>query len=196
MGFNLASAGGATKSAGGIGPFVALAVVCALAAAGVSFYFINKENNLKNDKAALERQVAEKEYIEEIINARDGAEARATDVKAMEISTYRLNEQALTFINELEDKMPTNINILSFTAASDSISIPGIAASYDDITDFIMELKKISCIEDVYVSSITQSLEIGAGATNSSDALEKQYNFTLTCSYTNPNASLTDAEEE
>ena len=59
-----------------------------------------------------------------------------------------------------------------------------------------MELKQISCIEDVYISSIAQSLEVGAGTTNSSDATEKEYNFTLTCSYTNPWASLTDAEEE
>ncbi|MBO5609806.1 MAG: pilus assembly protein PilM [Eubacterium sp.] len=196
MGFSLSSSAGAVKTAGGIGPFIGIAVACALIAAGASFYFINKENNLKNDKAALEQQVAEKEYIEEIIRERDEAESRATDVKSMEVQTYRLNEQALTFINELEDHMPTNINIISFTAGSDSISIPGIAASYDDITDFIMELKQISCIDDVYISSIAQSLEVGAGTTNSSDATEKEYNFTLTCSYTNPWASLTDAEEE
>ena len=135
-------------------------------------------------------------YIEEIINARNDAEARATDVKAMEISTYRYNEQALEFINELEDKMPTNVNIQSFTANTQSISIPGVAASYDDITDFIMQLKSIKCIDDVYISSIAQTLTVGAGATNASDAVETQYNFTLTCVYTNPWASLTDAEEE
>ena len=39
-------------------------------------------------------------------------------------------------------------------------------------------------------------IEVGSGATNSSDASERQFNFTLTCSYTNPWASLTDAEEE
>ena len=196
MGFGLTSAGGAAvKSAGGIGPFVAIAVVCALAAAGLSFYFINKENNLKNDKAALERQVAEKEYIEEIINERNDAESRAKDARDMEISTYKYNEQALQFINELEDNMPTNINILSFTANTESVSIPGIAASYDDIADFIMQLKKMECIEDVYVSSIAQTLEVGAGATSASDGTAS-FNFTLTCRYTNPWASLTDAEEE
>ena len=196
MGFSLSSGGGAVKSAGGIGPFIGIAVAGALIAAGLSFYFINKENNLKNDKAALERQVAEKEYIEEIINARNDAEARATDAKAMEISTYKFNEQALEFINELEDKMPTNVNIQSFTANTSNISIPGVAASYDDITDFIMQLKQIKCIEDVYVSSIAQTLTVGAGATNASDGVDPQYNFTLTCEYTNPWASLTDAEEE
>ena len=58
-----------------------------------------------------------------------------------------------------------------------------------------MQLKTIECIDDVYVSNISQTLEIPAGATNASDGTAT-YNFTLSCVYTNPWASLTDAEEE
>jgi type IV pilus assembly protein PilM len=195
MGFNIGATGGKTVSSGSLAPFIAVPIVCGLVAAGLCFFFITKENQLKNDKAALERQIQEKEYIEEIIAERDLAEARATDVDAMTASTYRLNEQALEFINELEAKTPSNIAISSFAASTESISIPGVASSYDDIADFIMNLKEIKCIEDVYVSSITQTLEVGAGATNASDG-EAVFNFTLTCVYTNPNASATDADEE
>ncbi len=196
MGFRL-GAGGVAKSSAGVGlaPFVAIPIVCALIAAGLSFYFISTENKLQNDKAALERQIQEKEYIEEIIAERDAAEARAVDVDAMSASTYRLNEQSLEFINNLEDKIPTNINLLSFSSTDSSISIPGVASSYDDIADFIMNLKTIKCIDDVYVSSISQELEVGPGATNVTDGTST-FNFTLTCVYTNPNASATDAEEE
>jgi len=195
MGFSLGTTGSKSVSSGSLAPFIAVPIVCGLVAAGLCFFFITKENQLKNDKAALERQIQEKEYIEEIIAERDEAEAKATDVDAMYSSTYRLNEQALEFINELESKTPTNINVLSFTAGTESISIPGVASSYDDIADFIMNLKTIKCIDDVYVSSIAQTLEYGAGATNASDG-EQSFNFTLTCVYTNPDASATDAEEE
>ena len=110
-------------------------------------------------------------------------------------STYRLNEQALEFINNLEDKTPTNIVIQSFTADEASITLPAIASSYDDIAKFIMNLKEIKCIDDVYVSSISQTLEVAPGATSATDG-EATFEFTLTCVYTNPNASATDAEEE
>lgn len=196
MGFRL-GAGGVAKSSAGVGlaPFVAIPIVCALIAAGLSFYFISTENKLQNDKAALERQIQEKEYIEEIIAERDAAEARAVDVDAMSLSTYRLNEQCLEFINNLEDKTPTNVAISSFSANEESISIPGVASSYEDIADFIMNLKTIKCIDDVYVSSITHDLEVPFGATNASEGTSS-FSFTLTCVYTNPNASATDAEEE
>ena len=195
MGFRL-GAGGAVKSSGsGLAPFVAIPIVCGLIAAGLCFYFINKEHTLETNKAALERQIQEKEYIEEIIAARDAAEAKAVDVDTMSASTYRLNEQSLEFINNLEDKIPTNINLLSFSSDDSSISIPGVASSYDDIADFIMNLKTIKCIDDVYVSSISQELEVGPGAKNVTDGTST-FNFTLTCVYTNPNASATDAEEE
>ena len=101
----------------------------------------------------------------------------------------------MEFINNLEDKIPTNINLLSFSSDDSSISIPGVASSYDDIADFIMNLKTIKCIDDVYVSSISQELEVGPGAKNVTDGTST-FNFTLTCVYTNPNASATDAEEE
>ena len=191
MGFSLASAGGAKKSAGGGGglaPFVAIAVLGVLFAAGLSFYFINKENTLKEKKAVLERQIEEKSYIEQIIAERDAAEARATDIKTMSQSTYQLNEQALELINNLEDKTPSNIVTQSFSATNDGISIPGIASTYDDIADYIMNLKTFSFIDDIYVSSIQ--------AEENEDTHEIQYNFTLTCVYTNPYATSTDAEEE
>ena len=190
MGFPLSGAKGGSKSVssgGGLGPFIAIAIVAALAAAGISFYFINKEKTLQDKKATLERQIEEKSYIEQIIQERDEAEARATDVMAMSASTYALNEQCLEFINGLEEKIPSNIVVQSFSASNDGITIPCVGSSYDDVGKFIMNLKEFSFIDDVYVSSVAQAEnEMG----------ESDFAFTLTCVYTNPNASATDAEEE
>ena len=190
MGFPLSGAKGGSKSVssgGGLGPFIAIAIVAALAAAGISFYFINKEKTLQDKKATLERQIEEKSYIEQIIQERDEAEARATDVMAMSASTYALNEQCLEFINGLEEKIPSNIVVQSFSAGNDGITIPCVGSSYDDVGKFIMNLKEFSFIDDVYVSSVAQAEnEMG----------ESDFAFTLTCVYTNPNASATDAEEE
>lgn len=187
MGFALGGAGSRAKSSSGVAPFVVALVASAIVAAGAAFYFINKENTLKTEKASLERQIEEKAYIEQIIAERDAAEARAVDVKTMDLGTYQLNEQCLEFINNLQDKIPSNVVVQSFSSSNDSISIPAIAPTYDDIADFIMQLKTIGCIDDVYVSSVSMT---------KNDLGETEYTFTATCVYTNPNASLTDAEEE
>ena len=191
MGFTVSAggpgAGTKMSSGGGLAPFVAIAVAGAIIAAGVSFYFINKEKNLMDRKAVLERQIEEKSYIEQIIAERDAAEERATDIKNMSLSTYQVNEQALEFINNLEKKIPKNVVLQQFSSSNESIQIPGVASSYDDISQFIMNLKEFDFIDDVYVSSIAQ-VETEAG--------DNEFDFTLTCVYTNPYASLTDAEEE
>jgi type IV pilus assembly protein PilM len=189
MGFPIGGAkGGSASGGGGLGPFIGILVASALVAAGVSFFFINKYNALQDKKATLERQIEEKQYIEQIIQERDAAEARYVDVQTMDKSTYQLNEQALEFIGQLESKTPTNVVIQSFTAAADSIQIPAVAPTYDDITDFIMQLKTIDCIDDVYVSGVDLASEQDGSV---------YYSFTATCVYTNPNASTaTDADEE
>ena len=188
MGFNLASAG--VKSTGGsLIPFIAILVAAALISAGAAFFFINKKNTLEDNKASLERQIEEKSYIEEIINERDAAEAKALDVEAMDASTYQLNEQALEFINNLEDKVPSDVVLTGFQASNDSITLPVLAPSYDCVADFIMQLKTISCVEDVYISGVTSNIE--------DEGTDRQFAFTLTCVYTDPHASTeTDAEEE
>ncbi|MBP3234123.1 MAG: pilus assembly protein PilM [Eubacterium sp.] len=190
MGFPISGVKGGSKSAGSgseLGPFIAIAVVAALAAAGICFYFINKEKTLQDKKAVLERQIEEKSYIEQIIAERDAAEAKYTDVNAMSASTYQLNEQCLEFIHGLEDKTPKNVVVQSFQASNEGITLPCVATSYDDVAKFIMNLKEFSFIENVYISSVSQAED---------EAGDSSFTYTLTCSYTNPNASATDAEEE
>ena len=106
----------------------------------------------------------------------------------MSSMTYQLNEQCLELIQNLEKKTPSSIVVQSFSASNEGIQLPCVSTSYDEIAVFIMNLKEFSFVDDVYVSAITQS-ESEIGDT-------PEFNFTLTCVYTNPNASATDAEEE
>lgn len=188
MGFEV---GGAAKASSGSGlaPYIGVAVAAAVIAAGVSFYMLSQKSKLEDDVAALNAQINEKSYIEQVISEHDAAQAKATDIIAMQYGTYKLNEQALTFITELEDKIPSAIYITSFSAGTESISIPGVASSYDDIAEFIINLKQIECIDDVFVSSIAASVDEVTGETT--------YNFNLTCTYTDPNAEfLEEATDE
>ena len=184
MGFGTPGKGGNATGEGSLVPFIVVAGVCVVAAAALAFFFMIKVNNLKAERDDKQRQAQELSAIEQVISDRDAAVAKAKDIKAMTSSTYQLNEQALDFIGNLEDKIPTDVTVQSFTANADTISIPVVTNSYDNVAAFIANLKTIKCIDNVYVGSVSQTKD---------DDGKIEFSCTLTCSYTNPNASATDA---
>lgn len=188
MGFALPGKGGnGEKAETGFGGVIAVAAVCVVIAAAASFYFMSQKNNKTAQRDELQSWVDSHQDIEQVIAERDSAKAKADDIKAMTQSTYQLNEQAQEFIGALEDKIPTNVTVQSFSATAESISLPVLTDSYDDVAAFIKNLKTIKCVDNVYVSSVSQSTDEDGNT---------QFSCTLTCAYTDPNASATDATED
>jgi len=183
MGFELGAKGGAGKEKAQIGyaPFIVFTVLCAIAVAALSFYILNEKSKMQDKKSSLESQIAEKEYIEKIIQEHDAAERKAKDAENLTASTYQLNEQALAFINEFEEKIPKSVYLKSFNSGNEGVTVSVNATSYDDVAQLIVNLKTISVIDDVYVAAVNtqRAADIGGGT--------DQFAFTLTCVYTNPN---------
>ena len=184
MGFELGAKGGAAKEKAQIGyaPFIIFTVLCAIAAAALSFYILNEKNKMQDKKSSLEAQIAEKEYIEKIIAEHDMAQTRAKNAQEMTNSTYQLNEQALAFITEFEGKMPKSVHLDSFTSGNEGVTMAVLATGYDDVAQLIVNLKTISVIDDVYVAAVsTQRAADGMTETG-----RDIFRFTLTCVYTDP----------
>lgn len=183
---------GGTKAAKGASdgitaiPFVILALLAALGMAGYIFYMKGEVKKREQKKAQLEADIAAIQDIENIINAYEAQLAQTTDIKAMSDSTYQLNEQCLQFVHDLEDVVPKDVVLQSFSANAGGISMPCTSMSYDSIAHLIMNLKKLPEIENAYVASITQSPVEGT-----EDTL---YTFSVTANYTDPHAA--DAVEE
>lgn len=187
MGFPIAGQGSGAKSSGGLGPFIAIVVAAALIAIGASVFVLLEKKAFEATKAYLLQQISEKEYIEQIIAEHDAAVAKADDIESMTRGTYALNEQCLEVIGSLEDKTPKNVTVLSFTADEYQISFPCEATEYDEIADFIVNLKTISTIEDAYVSSISSADD---------ETGNRTFSFTVTCNYTDPYAAEAVEETE
>ena len=184
MGFSLsAGGGGSTKEKKEIGyaPFIVFSVICCIAAAALAFYAINRKNKLTDEKKSLEAQIQEKEYIEKIIAEHDAAKNRLDNAKAMEQATFHLNEQALTFIEEFEDKIPKSVHLTSFSTSDSGVNVNVDATGYDDVAQLIVNLKTISCVQNVYVASVSTQragTDTGVG--------EDLFKFALTCEYVAP----------
>jgi type IV pilus assembly protein PilM len=178
MGFDPNKSGSkAAAAAGGVStiPFVVFIVLCLIAVAAVWFLQNNKLKDKEDERDDLNRKIAAAKEIETIIAEHDAAKNKLIDVLTMSASTRHKNEQALEFVENLEQALPTTSIIMSFTSSDGGIVIPGTASTYDDIAELIMNLKKIECIDDVYVSSITSKLDENTN--------KRVFDFQLTCEY-------------
>ncbi len=142
----------------------AVFVIAAIGAAIMAFMSIKAKNDAESKKEQLEQDIARISDIEQIVNEMNAAESRYVDAATMYNTTYSLNENVRTFIANLEEKIPTNVVVTSFTSTADGVTIPCVSTSWDGIADFIMQLKTIECVEDAYVSSIAKT-DDGSGTT-------------------------------
>ncbi|WP_173471947.1 pilus assembly protein PilM [Eubacterium ruminantium] len=177
MGFSLSKSGAKASTSSGIStvPFVIFVALCCIAVAAAWFLQNKKLKEKKDERADLEVKIKAAEEIEKIIAEHDAAKAKYLDVMTMSMMTRHKNEQALEFVNEVQKAQPTNVVINSYNSTDESIAIPGRASSYEDIEEFIMNLKKIECIDDVYVASIASATDEKTGASI--------YDFSLTCKF-------------
>lgn len=163
---------------GSVAPYVALVVVAAAAAAGLAFYSINAKNKAQEKNDDLNYQIEQNADIEQIIADYDESAAVVNDAIAMNTATYDLNENASTFIAELESKIPADTIVGSFSSSTAGVSFPATSTSYDSIADFIIRLKEIECIDNVYVGSVSEGVD---------DNGTKTYSYSVTCVYVNTN---------
>lgn len=159
------------------GVMVAVAVI----ASGAT---IVMKNNRTSERDSLNAQIAAIQDIEQIIAQRDSAKAKYEDIQAMYDQTRTLNENFNMFVDALEKGLPKEIFVQSFSSDDAGVTIAGTSQSYDAIAKYIIELKKIECVDDVFVSDITEDVNEETGKT--------VYNFNFTCVF----VSMVDAPEE
>lgn len=186
MGFVLGESGAkaSEKSGGGLAPYVAIVLVAAIAAAAMSFISIKQKNDAQAKQDELNADIERISDIEQIINEWSAAQATYNDSVAMYAATYSLNENARSFIAQLEEKIPSSVVVKSFSSSASGVTMPCVTTSYDAIAEFIVNLKTIDCIDDAYVASISKQ--------ETDEGLE--FNFSITMIYVQPQAEETVAE--
>ena len=179
------------KSAGGgsgLAGYVALVGIAAVAAAALAFISIKGKNDAQAEKERLEADIERIRDIELVVDELEESRAVYQDIENMYAATYQLNENARTFISQLEEKIPTSIVIRKFVSSNEGITIPAVSTSYEAIADFIVQLKTIDCIDSAYVASITKVVDDVTG--------EITYEFTATAVYVNTFESAIESTDE
>lgn len=169
---------------GSLVPWVAGLIVVAVAAAAISFVSIKDKNDAESERDNLQREVAAISDIENIIAEYESARNTYNDLMTMYSSTYQLNENVRQCITELETKIPSGVYITGFSSSNSGFSVPAVAASYEDMAEFMIQLKEIPCIEDAYISGYTKNYN--------SDSNEVTFSFSVSAKYVDQNPYVAD----
>lgn len=162
---------------------VALVVIGVAAGVGTNVMKNNSQQKVNN----LNAQILQVQEIEQIINQYNAAEAKYQDIALMYDQTRTLNENVIMFIEALEDNQPKDMIINDFSSTEAGVSLTGSAESYDSIAKLIVQLKKVACIDDVFVDAIDQ--------VGSKDSVNVSYTFSLRCKYVSMVDVTNDATE-
>lgn len=146
-------------------------VIVAAASIGVTTVM---KNNEQAKQASLNAQIAAIADIDQIISDYDAVVAKYKDIKTMYDQTRTLNENFNMLFDDLEKNQPKEVSIQSFSSSDGGVNIGATAKSLDAIAKFIIQLKKIECIDNAFVPSYTEEVD---------DAGNKTYTFTVTANF-------------
>lgn len=155
-------------SVGGVG-LVAGIVLAAVPA--ISYAKLVKTNmELKAEAGSLEDIIP-------IYNEYVTVKADHAMVEAMYDATESRNEELEEFLGELEDKLPSNVNVISFSSDAYQISINMRVQTKDDVGETVEQMRTFRSLvpEMVTVTSLTEEENEESG--------ERVVNFTVTATY-------------
>ncbi|MGN0154490.1 MAG: pilus assembly protein PilM [Lachnospiraceae bacterium] len=150
-------------------------VVMVLAGVGVSVGSIVLKNNAIQKRDSLNQQIAAIADIDQIISDYEAAKAKYNDIKTMYDQTRTLNENALMFITALEENLPKEVIITSYSSSGDGVDLAATSESYDAVAKLIIQLKKVECVDNIYVADINTTLDEATG--------EEENIFSIRCNF-------------
>ena len=190
MGFTISEGGASSKKEGQMDTtplVVAFLILAVLVAGGLTAVSFVLKNQAQTELDDVNKKIASIQDIETIVKDYENAESVYVDAMSMYSYTKNLNENVVTFITALEEKMPKGSDITAFESDSTGVSISGTAAEYDDIAGLAISLKEIDCIDNSFIGSITENVDEDTGKIT--------YDFTVTCIYVDASAADADTTE-
>lgn len=132
---------------------IAVGVAVALGLTGFSSisYFLKKNQN-----AQLEKRIEELTPIEEVYDEYNSLSGTISQLEDLYNQVWTPNEDLLTLIKELEEKLPSQLSVRAFTTDSEGVTMTMSVASKDVAAKVFTQLRTFSSLRDVTSSGISE----------------------------------------
>ena len=156
---------------------LALMAVFIIGAIGMAAYGIFGNLVLKADNVTLQSKIDELSYAQETADEYNIVKAEHDWIKQLDDVTVSENNNLVAFIKELEQKMPTQIQVISLTASETGLTLSIDVEKKAAVADVISELRTFKSIEVHAMSDIVEEKDEETGKIT--------VNFTIECNYVN-----------
>lgn len=166
--------------------FCLLGVVVAGALAGTTLMsYLDIKDEVDSTKAHVEKMKAEgvEEFYMEYITMSN----MASELEEIYGATLSRSEELVAFIEELEEKMPSSIVVMSFSANSQGVSMSMTVDSKEATAKTLMQLKTFESVEVVSSSGLSESEDENG---------EKTVSFSVSLTYKPVGAEEEAVEDE
>ena len=154
-----------------------LMAIFIIGAIGMAAYGIFGNLVLKADNVTLQSKIDELSYAQETADEYNIVKAEHDWIKQLDDVTVSENNNLVAFIKELEQKMPTQIQVISLTASETGLTLSIDVEKKAAVADVISELRTFKSIEVHAMSDIVDEKDEETGKTT--------VNFTIECNYIN-----------
>ena len=154
-----------------------LMAIFIIGAIGMAAYGIFGNLVLKADNVTLQSKIDELSYAQETADEYNIVKAEHDWIKQLDDVTVSENNNLVAFIKELEQKMPTQIQVISLTASETGLTLSIDVEKKAAVADVISELRTFKSIEVHAMSDIVDEKDEETGKTT--------VNFTIECHYIN-----------
>ena len=113
-------------------------------------------NNVKKERDSLVREIDKIKDVEETVNAYYDAYDKASDMLKFVATTYSDNDSILYMFNKLEEIMPSDISLSSFSVSNGQVAIAGTGSSKLCVAKFLEELEKLENVYDIQISGVSE----------------------------------------
>ena len=148
--------------------------VCVVASVGLIAYSIFANLVLTSDNMALKGRVSDLSYAQNIYDVYNQTKSDYEWTKLLQDASSNKNDEIVSFIDELEKKLPSEAKLVSMDVTTDGVSLTVSQGSKDIAADVIAQLRTFDSIMVSNVSTITDEVD-EAGAS--------KVQFTVDCVY-------------
>lgn len=131
-------------------------IVCLVASGAVvgssAFGYIST----KKEKEALEKKIEELQYVQQIYVKYADYQTQVDGLNELKLMASSPNEELVAFIEELEEKMPSDITVLSAVCDVKSVNMNVEVNTKEAAARVISQLRSFKSIDKVNISGITE----------------------------------------
>lgn len=176
---------GDSSDDGSLSGSVTIFALCVVVSVALIAYGILSNMALKSENITLQNQVNELAYAQQIAATYNETNRKFEWVSKMDQTAYGPNNELDKFIKELEQKMPSQIKVLSLSATGETVTLSIDVEKKAAVAEVISQLRTFETITVGTVSTITEETQEDSHVVN----------FTVDCQYTPGAIAGTEVEE-